>query len=279
MKYFILSVFLIWGTIACAGEKLRIVSLSPSLTETVFQLGQENLLVGRSTVCDYPQKAKKIEVAGNFGAPYMEKLAELKPDAVIFSAMKDPSSRKTIEALGIKVLLLPTENIEDYYSAVKKLGELLNCRENAEKEIERIKSGLDMFKEKAATIPLDKQPVVYLEVWNNPLMTAGRKSFLNQYISYAGGRNIAETQEKDYFNCSEEWIVTSNPDVIISPAMGKGREGDFAKRPGWDKIKAVKNNRIYINLNQSLIYRMGPRILESIALIRSCIYPPQNEAN
>lgn len=269
--------FFISGLVLEGAEKVRIVSISPSLTETVFKLGQENSLVGRSTWCDFPLEAKKIEVAGNFGAPYMEKLAELKPDAVIISALKDPSSQKTIESLGIKVLLLPTETIDDYFIAVKKLGELLHCEDKAEKEIERIKQGLAVFKKKADSVPLDKRPLVYLEVWNSPLMTAGRKSFLNEYISYAGGRNMAESQEKEYFNCSEEWIVSSNPDVIISPAMGKGREGDFSKRPGWDKLNAVKNNRIYIGLNQSVIYRLGPRILESIELIRNCTYPPQNE--
>lgn len=260
-----------------AGEKIRVVSLSPSLTELVFQLGKGGCLVGRSTVCNYPEDAKKVPVVGNFGAPSMEKLITVKADLVLSSALKDRSLEKTIEGMGIKFLLLPTDSIEDYYIAVEKLGKLLDCEEAALKEITRIRNGLKGFREKAEKIPFDKRPLVYLEIWDRPLMTVGNRSFINDFIDYAGGRNIANKEGKDYFSCSAEWVIVSNPDVVICPAMEKGRIADVLKRAGWASISAVKHHRIYTDLDDDLIYRLGPRMLEGISLIHKCIFPEQGD--
>ena len=95
--------------------------------------------------------------------------------------------------------------------------------------------------------------------------------FINEMIKYAGGRNIAADMNKDYFNCSVEWIITSNPDIIICPAMKTGREADVIKRKGWQNISAVKNNRIYVDLDDDLVYRLGPRIIEGVKLLKKII--------
>lgn len=261
-----------------AGEKISVVSLSPSLTELVFQLGRGGRLVGRSAVCNYPEDAKKVPVVGNFGAPSMEKLITVKADVVLSSALKDRSFEKTIEGMGIKFILLPTDSIEDYYIAVEKLGNLLDCKEEAVNEITRIRNGLKCYREKTEIIPFNKRPLVYLEIWDRPLMTVGNRSFINDFIDYAGGRNIANNEEKDYFSCSAEWVIISNPDVIICPAMEKGRIADVLKRAGWSCISAVKNHRIYTDLDDDLIYRLGPRMLEGIELIYKCVFPEQGDS-
>ena len=114
-------------------------------------------------------------------------------------------------------------------------------------------------------------PTVYMEIWDRPYMTIGNKSFITDLIKYAGGKNIVDSQDDDYFNCSVEWIITSNPSIIIAPAMKTGREADIKNRKGWQNIDAVKNNRIYIDLNDDLIYRLGPRIIDGIKLLRGII--------
>ena len=257
---------------AALAAPLRVISLSPSLTELVFHLGKGALLVGRTSACDYPADAKKVEVVGGFGKPSLEKLVSLKPDVVLASALADPSVEKAIRRLGIDFRMLPTDSIEDYYNAVSVLGRVLRCEKRASAEIARVRDGLRKFE--ALSLKDTRRPRVYLEVWDRPFMTVGRKSFINDLINYAGGANIAGKMDQAYFNCSVEWIITSNPEVIICPAMKTGREADVEGRNGWKEISAVKNHRVYVDLNDDLIYRLGPRILEGVRLLRSMIHPP-----
>jgi cobalamin transport system substrate-binding protein len=275
MKYFKRALILTFAIFAISvfgknDEKLRVVSISPCLTELIFHLGEDDKLVGRSSACDYPEKAKKIESVGGFGKPSLEKLITLKPDVVIASALADPAIKTSIEQFGIKFYLLPTKSIDDYYMTVATMGKILDCREKADTEIARIRQGLAKFAkiDKNSRVPQKK---IYLEIWDRPYMTIGKKSFINDLIEYAGGKNIASQQNEDYFNTSVEWIITSNPDIIICPAMKTGREADVKNRKGWGNISAIKNKRIYVDLNDDLIYRLGPRVLEGVELLRKII--------
>jgi iron complex transport system substrate-binding protein len=252
------------------GIKIRVISLSPSLTETVFRLGRGDWLVVRSSACNFPPEAEKIAVAGDFGRPSLEKLISLKPDIVIASAMAEPSLKTTLAELDIRFYLLSDKSFDDYYTTVKKLGELLDCRENAEKEIKKVKTLLAKFAAENRSMH-KKKPKVYLEIWDRPYMTVGKKSFINDMIEFAGGRNIAADRNEGYFNCSEEWIIKSNPDIIICPAMKKGRKADVLNRNGWQNINAVKNKRVYVDLNDDLIYRLGPRTPEGIKILKKII--------
>ena len=268
---FVTVIFAIFANALFAdNKKIRLVSLSPCLTELVFYLGEQDKLVGRSSACDYPAEAKKIEIVGSFGKPSLEKLISLKPDVVISSALADPVLKTSIEQFGIKFYLLPGKSFDDYYKALKLLGDILGCEKKADSEIARVKQALANFAKINSALK-KKRPKVYLEVWDRPYMTVGNKSFINEMIKYAGGENIADNINKDYFNCSVEWIITSDPDVIICPAMKTGREADVKKRKGWQNIQAVKNNCVYVDLNDDLIYRLGPRVIEGIKLLRKMI--------
>ncbi len=251
----------------------RVISLAPCLTETIFRLGGEKSLVGRTSACDQPKEVGKIPIVGGFGKPSLEKIASLKPDVVVATALADPALRTTIEGLGVKFLLLPTDSIDNYYAATKALGEVLGLEKAAKAEIQRVKSGLAAFAAANAKALRAgwRPPRVYLEIWDHPYMTVGRKSFINDLIIYAGGKNIAVNRDDSYFNCSEEWIIKSDPEVIICPAMAKGRMADVLGRRGWDGISAIRERRVFIELNDDLIYRLGPRILDGVALLRRLI--------
>jgi iron complex transport system substrate-binding protein len=242
--------------------------LSPNLTEIICHLGKGDCLVGRSSSCDYPVRVQALPVAGSFGVPALETLVGLRPEVLVTNTLKDANVRKTLENLGILVLVLPTESFEDYYAAVSELGEILACREAAQREIRRVQTALkERGKNKSLSPPLR----VYLEVWDKPLMTVGNQSFLHQLIEYAGGRNIAAAENKKYFNCSQEWVIASQPEVIICPAMSKERTDDIRARPGWQDLPAVKSHHIHTEINQDIIYRMGPRILLGLDLLYDCI--------
>ena len=250
---------------------VKVVSLSPSITETICQMKQEACLVGRSSACDYPAAVRQVPIAGNMGIPFLEKLAALKPDYVLASALRDNGVKKTIESLGIKVVVMPGRTIADYLSSVKVLGEIMRCPAAAEAEALRFTRQLEEFRRLAGDVPAAQRPRVYLEVWHRPLQTCGGKTFLNEMIEYAGGVNIAAGEPREYFTCSEEWILRQNPEVIIAPGMGSGKSGEIAARRGWSEVAAVKQHRIHTGLDQNAIFRLGPRTIDGIAILRECI--------
>ena len=268
MKLFFIILF--FANVFGISATPRVISLSPCLTELIFHLGEGGALVGRTTACDYPAEAGRIEVVGGFGKPSLEKIVSLKPDVVVASALANTAMGAAIKQIGIEFHMLPSNSIEDYYKTVRLLGGILHCEKRAAAEIARVKKGLKRFVELNAKLTSGR-PRVYLEVWDRPYMTVGRKSFINDLITYAGGANIAGDLNQAYFNCSVEWIIKSDPDVIICPAMKTGREADVERRNGWRKMTAVRNHRVYVDLNDDLIYRLGPRILEGIELLRSKI--------
>ena len=116
--------FLSWATFA--GEK-RVVSLSPALTELVCHLKMAKCLVGRSVSCDRPSQVKQLPAVGDFARPDLEKLAKLKPDLVLADTFQDAAIKRSMEALGMEVAVLPLNRMADYRRAVKILGEKLSA--------------------------------------------------------------------------------------------------------------------------------------------------------
>lgn len=274
-----LAVLLLLGCcilLHAAEKKLRVVSLSPSLTETIFQLGKGDLLVGRSLVCDYPEAAKRLPVAGNFNQPNVERLAMTRPDYVVCTDFRDAAMINKLKALGMKVLILRDKSIDSYFDCVKQLGKIMNCEDVAEKEVQRLKSGLAKYKTEAAAIPVGKRPKVFFMLWDSPIMSIGKKSFLTDFISYAGGRSITAAIDHDYFSSSLEYVLVKKPEVMICPSMHVDKTKEFKLRTGWKELPAVKNGRVYGGLNPDLMFRLGPRMLESIQLLKDCIYPEDN---
>ncbi len=272
----LLSVFC---TFAFAGnKKLRIVSLSPSLTETIYKLGKGDLLVGRSIVCNYPEEVKKVKVVGNFNKPNIERLAVMMPDYVVCTDFENPAAIRKLRAMGMKVIIMRDKDIDDYLNCVQKLGEVMDCRERAAKELNRLKSGLAEFKKKADSIPFEKRPKIFFMLWDSPVMSIGKKSFLTKYIEYAGGRSITAKVGQGYFSSSLEYVLAAKPDVMICPSMHVNKAKEFVIRTGWKDVKAVKDDRVYSGLNPDLMFRLSPRMLESIQILRDCIYPKESKA-
>lgn len=275
-KVFVLSGLLLLGVLCGAAEAKkmpRVVSLAPSITEMIFSLGRGNLIVGRTTPDTYPEEVKKATVVGDFAKPSLESLIAVKPDIVIASSLCDSAVIKSVESAGIKFVMMPAESFDEYFKSLDELGKLLHCEKEAAAEIARLKKGLAEFRKSADALPEEKRPLVFMEIWDSPLMTSGKKSFLNDFILLAGGRNLAGNIDKGYFACSEEWAISGAPDIIIAPSMGTSGVSNISKRKGWENVPAVKNSKIYTNMNQDVVFRLGPRLLEAVKIFKDCINP------
>lgn len=252
---------------AAAPTKKRVVSLSPNITETIFQLGRGDWLVGRSSACDYPEAAKPIPVVGGFGVPSIESLLLVEPEMVLTCGMKNLSLGDALKNHGVVFREVPSKSFADYLAMVDELGKLLECPEAAAAERKRVEAILKDFSPRQSR----HRPKVFVEIWHKPLTTVGGKSFINEMIEYAGGENIAGNQNADYFNCSNEWVLASSPEIILCPMMRGDANEPISSRPGWRIIPAVKDGKVYSDMNPDLIFRLGPRSTDGIIKLHGII--------
>ncbi|NTW69518.1 MAG: cobalamin-binding protein [Chlorobiaceae bacterium] len=242
----------------------RIVSLAPSITEMIFAIGAGDHLVGRTSACDWPLSVKNVPVIGAFGRPSLELLASINPDLVIDVDLAEEDSGKKITSLGIQRATITCKKPDDIPSALIKLGKLTGHSRQADSLANAITNGLAQFSKKAGN--KKQHNLVYLEIWDDPLWTGGKGSYTSALIGYAGGKNIGDVVDKEYFEISQEWVVEKNPDIIACMYMSKSSSaaGAVMNRPGWQHIAAVKNGRVYERFDNSIFLRPGPRVIEGI---------------
>ena len=244
--------------------ELKIVSLSPALTELIWQLGRGERMVGRSASCDYPTAVTALPVVGAFGVPSLERLAASGAGLVVADVFQDAGIRQSIERLGMRVLLLPLRSFADYRQAVTVLGRELDAGAAADRELNRLAAVTARFR---ARHPADapKVPVLFV-VWHDPLTVPGRDSFLTELLDLAGGVNLGAAEPRDYFRASPEWVIGRAPAVIIYP--GKTR---FAMPDYWKSLPAVRTGRFFRPAEESWFFRLSPRFDRALAALEQCL--------
>ena len=249
-------------------KPLRVVSLSPNLTEMIALLGAEKMLVGRTSACDRPESVKSLPVVGIFGAPSMEALVAVRPALVVAEVLRNPADAEALRAFGIRVELFPAANFEDYFRNLERLGALLGRKEKAEKLIARARRKLTAWREADAGLPDRRRPKVLVAIDTAPVITAGGLSFLTSMIELAGGRNVAAGEDRGYFNCSLEQIALWNPDVILAPGLPAEKLRELEQSPAWSGLAAVKRGNVVTDFNPDWLYRLGPRNLDGVEALR-----------
>ena len=249
----------------------RIVSLAPSLTEMLYAIGAGDQLVGRTSACDWPLEARKVPVVGGFGRPSSEVLASIRPDIVVEVDLDKELIGKSLGSLGLRIEHIQCRTPDDIPSALRQLGKLSGHVRKADSLAGVIETGLSDYRKQAAATP--RKTKVYLEIWDDPLWTGGRNSFTSAMIDYAGGINIGDAVDKEYFEVSPEWVIRQDPEVIACMYMSKAAPSAelMRNRTGWSGIAAVRNGRIHGDFDNNLYLRPGPRILEGIAGLKRLI--------
>lgn len=254
---------------------VRIVSLSPALTETVVQLGGRDSLVGRSTACNYPESILSLPCAGDFGIPNLERLLTLRPTHFIDNDLMDEKVKKILEKSGITIEIHQCRNIADYRDWVLRLGKILNRENAAKKEIKRMDEVMEKLRENTCSIPPDKRKRAVWVVWESPLMLAGKGSLPDFILRSAGAVNAAGEVSPEYFYASFEWLLQENPQVLVWPELDAERKKRLAKDPLWSELDAVRNGRIIDDISPDLLLRPGPRLFEGMKeLQKRLLLPP-----
>ena len=258
-------------TVKVAKEPKRIISTAPDTTEILFALGLGNRVVGVSTYCNYPEEAKTKEKIGTFQDPNIEKVLALKPDLVISTGGVQRQFIERLEKMGIPVYTSYPHNLDEVLKSIYKIGLVTGAEKEAKDLIFDLKFRIARVTSKVSKVK--NKPRVFFELWHEPLMSAGPGSFIDDLIKKAGGINLAGNARTAYPIFSLEQLVKEDPDVIIAAesSMG-GNPSDIAKRPGWEMLKAVKNQKIF-TINDDIIFRAGPRLVIALETIAKYLHP------
>lgn len=252
-------------------EPQKIISTAPSVTEILFALGLGEKVVGVSTFCNYPEEAKTKEKIGTFQSPNIEKILSLKPDLIVATGGVQRQVVEKIEQLGIPIFVSYPRTLEDVIKSIYTIGRICGAEKNAKDLGFDLKLRIAKVTSKVAKAK--SKPKVFFELWHEPLMSAGPGSFIDDLIKKAGGINIVGSVKSAYPIFSLEQLVKEDPDIIIGAesSMG-GNPLEISKRPGWNNLKAVKNQKIY-TINDDIVFRSGPRLVSALEIIAKYLHP------
>jgi len=254
-------------TVTIESAPARIVSLAPANTEILYALGVFDRLVGVTTYDDYPAQVKDVAKVGDFMTPNLEAIAAAKPDVVLVTGGVQAETLGKLEELGVPVVVIDPQNLEGVYTAIANVSEICGVPDKGMEVIGKMKSDLADIKSKLA----GAEPVkAFIEIGWNPLFTAGPGTLLDELLSAAGGANVVS--EKGYVGYSVEQLVKDQPEVYLGTLSSIGNAESLAKRPGYSALTAVKNGRVY-GLDDNLVSRPGPRVIEGVRLIAASLHP------
>ncbi len=242
----------------------RIVSLLPSLAETVCELGHCGRLVGVDRYTNYPASLQKLPQVGGGLDPSIEAIVALKPDVVLMA--KSSRAAERLEALGIKVMALEPKTYADVQRVMLKLGQLLEVPD-AQRVWRAIDAGVSAA---AQSLPEQVRGTrVYFEVNQGPY-AASEASFIGETLIRLGVKNIVPAKLGPFPKLNPEYIVRANPDLIM---VGQSSADGLTQRPGWHSIRAVRERRVCIFPAEqaNVLVRPGPRMAEAARLMAQCL--------
>lgn len=243
----------------------RVVSLSPAVTEIVFALGADSLLVGRTEFCVYPPEAARIENIGGISNLNIEKVLSCNPDLIISGSMVPQKVVKQFADMGVPlVCVIEKPHFDGLYENISKIGGLIGRPDRADSLNAVLRGRMEEMMKGQDYIPDESRPTVYYVVGfgSGGNFTAGGNTFINEIIDMAGGYNIASDSEG--WSYSLEALMQSDPDFILIRAEDSVR---FCQASPYDKLTAVKNGRM-IGLRDGILDLQVPRNIEAIQLLR-----------
>ena len=242
----------------------RIVSLLPSLTETVCELGACAKLVGVDRYSNFPASVNALPKVGGMDDTNVELIASLRPDVVLVAVSSRVAER--LRALGMKVIALEPRSYRDVQRVLGVIGQVLGV-DDAQRVWRRIEAGVAAA---ASSVPASARGIrVYYEVASG-LYAAGESSFMGETLTRLGAGNIIPASLGPFPKINPEFVVKANPGLIMIGA--RGSEG-LTERPGWNRIDAVKRGRICIFKPEDgdILARPGPRMAEAAQIMAKCL--------
>lgn len=252
--------------VSLAHPPQRIVSLLPSLTETVCALGQCQKLVGVDRYSNWPASVTQLPRMGGGIDPNLESVVAAKPDLVLMATSARGAER--LQALGLTVLALEPRTHADVQRVLQVVGQALHLQPS---DSARVWSQIDAAVQAAAqSVPAQaKQQRVYFEVGSAPF-GASESSFIGETLQRLGARNILPASMGPFPKINPEFVVRAQPDLIM---VGDSNFADMQTRPGWRNMPALRMQRVchFKPQESDVLVRAGPRMAEAARLMAACL--------
>jgi iron complex transport system substrate-binding protein len=251
---------------------LRIVSLAPSLTETIYALGLQDRLVGDTDYCDYPVEAQKKNKVGGGINPNLEMIASLHPDLVlVVKSFNRLETVRALETLGIPSYSTDPHTVDEIVASTEKLAAVLGASEAGKNLAMDLNRRLASLREKLAPLP---QTRVLFVVWTEPLVSNGKGTFIADALHKAGADSIVNS-DRDWPQMNLEEVVRLQPDYLVFAASHSDAGAhDFetlSARPGWTLLDAIQNRRFAVI--SDAVNRPAPRIVSAIEDLARQLHP------
>lgn len=258
----------------------RIISLSPSITETLFALGLGDNVVGVTDYCDFPAEVTMLPKVGGFINPNLETIIALQPDLVILLANQQRVVEQ-LQQLNIPILPVLNTSLDDIKRTIAVIGQQTQHQQQADELLNKINQKIDYIAQK--TSGLDR-PTVMITMGHSidsehmkQVFIAGQHDFYNDLITLAGGQNVYQAQQPSVPSLSVEGIMQLNPQIIfdIYPEASDHNSDLVQVLQKWKNlmyVDAIKNNRIHI-IEQNYATIPGPRIFLLLDQLARLIHP------
>lgn len=250
----------------------RIVSLAPSLTETIYALGLQDRLVGDTDFCDYPPDAQKKAKVGGAINPSLEQIAALRPDLVLVTkSLNLIETVNALDSLGISSYGTDPHTVKDIVSSTERLAGVLGVPEAGATLGADLERHLADLQQRLNGVP--PRRVLFI-VWSDPLISAGKNTFIADALRLAGATSIVDSSQ-DWPHMSLEEVVRLQPDFLVFAAShSDSGQNDFdvlAERPGWRGLEAVRNRHFAVI--SDAVNRPAPRIVSAIEDLARQLHP------
>lgn len=250
----------------------RVVSLAPNLTETVYALGLEDLLVGDATFCDTPDAAKSKPHVGNPQNPSIEAIVALHPDLVLATtSINEPETADALKRLGIPVYTTDPHTVRAMLDSTSHIAGVMGAAQQGEEVVRKLQQRLD-----ALHARLSDRPMVHVLfiVWLDPLQSIGQGTFIADALRWAGAES-AITSDQPWPHLSIEEVVRVQPDYIVFAENHLGAAtdelADLRARPVWRDLDAVETGHV-LNISEE-IERPSPGLVDVIEQLGRNVHP------
>ncbi len=266
----VLSIATFMAPGAYAATPMRIVSLAPSVTETLFALGAGGEVVGVSQYCDYPPEVRNLPRVGSFLTPNLEAIISLRPTIVIgIGLSSDVRQIRALKSMGYRVLMVHDSSLKEIEESIAEVGEAIGRANQARELIAKIKSQIEAVRERVAGV---REERALMLVGHQPIVAVGRGTFLNELLEIARADNIAAASGEEWPQLSLEYIIAMRPEVILDGSMGNDPTSPSHFWEKYPTIPAVENHRVF-GYPQDPILHSGPRVGQSLETIARTIHP------
>ncbi len=253
----------------------RILVFAPSALEIIDGLNAIDTVIGVDSwsVDNKEPLAEGFEGFGDFQTLNMEKITAATPDIIIGLVGWAEADIQKLADLGVKIYIVEANTIDEIYMEITNMGKILAKDAEARELVDELKKQVETVSSKVAGLTEDKKPKVFYEVWNEPLMSAGKNTSINDLIEKAGGKNIVAADGLEGWpEYSIEKLIQNNPDIIIAPVSLAPDVSTIIDDSRFSSINAIVNKKVYV-VPDNPITRPSQNIIKGLTMFAQAIHP------